>query len=75
MDFFGNDWAIPTPEDLDQKLSIPKFVKTPRRYQEGEIEPPKRPRKSPYYYSGDGYYSFDTDSEKSDDDDGYGLFD
>jgi hypothetical protein len=24
MDFFNNDWVIPTPDDLDQQLSVPK---------------------------------------------------
>jgi hypothetical protein len=68
MDYFNNDWLVPTPEDLDQKLSVPKLVAEPRK-QNG----PRRPiHDENYTYNTDRYsYQnedsyYDVDSESDD---------
>jgi hypothetical protein len=64
MDFFNNDWVIPTPDDLDQQLAVPKLVLDWDDREQFENQH-RRPEEHRDYYNADGYYDFD--SEQSDD--------
>jgi hypothetical protein len=64
MDFFNNDWVIPTPDDLDQQLPVPKLV-LDRDDREQFENQHRRPEEQRDYYNADSYYDFD--SERSDD--------